>query len=209
MDFTAALETTGTAAYAVSSQGEIVAWNREAERLLGFRAARVIGQSCCATLAGVDLFGNRFCGDSCPVRRMVTHREPVHDFELVLRDVRGRRVRVRIFILVSRCSAASEACIIHLIEPIPHDSPVPNGEGADPRALTSERSGTVPSHPRLTAREVEILRLLREGNSTQEVADQLFICPKTVRNHLQNIYEKLAVHNRLEAVCVARRAALI
>ncbi|RIV19845.1 DNA-binding response regulator [Fibrisoma montanum] len=52
----------------------------------------------------------------------------------------------------------------------------------------------------LTSREREILDRLSKGYSHKEVADELFISPTTVRKHIFNIYEKLQVHSKVEAV---------
>jgi DNA-binding NarL/FixJ family response regulator len=52
----------------------------------------------------------------------------------------------------------------------------------------------------LTKREEEILLLLSKGFLYKEIADQLFISPDTVHNHIRHIYEKLQVHSRTEAV---------
>jgi DNA-binding NarL/FixJ family response regulator len=52
----------------------------------------------------------------------------------------------------------------------------------------------------ITHREQEILQLLSKGLSYQELADKLFISSKTVRKHIFNIYEKLHVNSRMEAV---------
>jgi two-component system, NarL family, response regulator LiaR len=52
----------------------------------------------------------------------------------------------------------------------------------------------------ITPREQEILTLLSKGLSYQELADKLFISSKTVRKHIFNIYEKLHVNSRMEAV---------
>ncbi len=52
----------------------------------------------------------------------------------------------------------------------------------------------------LTAREAEILELLARGYVAKEIADQLGISYETVRGHLANIYEKLHVRSRTEAV---------
>lgn len=48
----------------------------------------------------------------------------------------------------------------------------------------------------LTKRELEIVRLLAEGLSYEQIANQLFISISTVRNHIQNIYKKLTIHNQ-------------
>lgn len=52
----------------------------------------------------------------------------------------------------------------------------------------------------LTPREREILDRLSKGHSHKEVANELFISPTTVRKHIFNIYEKLQVHSKVEAV---------
>ena len=54
----------------------------------------------------------------------------------------------------------------------------------------------------LTAREREILNHLARGRSNREIAEELFITPKTVKNHLSRSYEKLGVHSRGEAIAL-------
>ena len=61
----------------------------------------------------------------------------------------------------------------------------------------------------LTPREQEIMRLLAEGFSVKEVAEKLFISPKTVENHRSNIMRKLGLHSTLELVRYAARLGLI
>jgi LuxR family maltose regulon positive regulatory protein len=60
----------------------------------------------------------------------------------------------------------------------------------------------------LTTREVEIFRLYIDGLTSREIAEELFISFHTVRTHLRNIYNKLDVHNRVEAVECARQLNL-
>jgi DNA-binding NarL/FixJ family response regulator len=60
----------------------------------------------------------------------------------------------------------------------------------------------------LTARELEVLRLLVEGRSNREIAEQLFISNKTASVHVTNLLAKLGVHSRLEAAAMARRLGL-
>jgi Response regulator containing a CheY-like receiver domain and an HTH DNA-binding domain len=62
---------------------------------------------------------------------------------------------------------------------------------------------------KLTKREVEVLTLVIEGNSSKEVADQLFVSKRTVDFHLANIYQKLNVNNRVQAFREATRRNLI
>ncbi len=61
----------------------------------------------------------------------------------------------------------------------------------------------------LTAREQEILRLLAEGLSAREIAEKLFISPKTVENHRTNIMNKLNLHSFLDLVRYAAKLGLI
>jgi DNA-binding NarL/FixJ family response regulator len=63
--------------------------------------------------------------------------------------------------------------------------------------------------PVLTARELEVLRLVARGMSNKDVADQLFISENTVKNHVRNILEKLHLHSRMEAVMYAVRKGLL
>ncbi len=61
----------------------------------------------------------------------------------------------------------------------------------------------------LTAREQELLQLIGEGLSTPEVAAQLYISTKTVKNHLASIFEKLDARDRTQAVVKAVRMGII
>jgi LuxR family maltose regulon positive regulatory protein len=70
----------------------------------------------------------------------------------------------------------------------------------------SHRSLTVEA---LTQREIEILRWVATGQLNQEIADELGIALGTVKWHLSNIYGKLCVRNRIQAVMYARRLKLL
>jgi DNA-binding NarL/FixJ family response regulator len=63
--------------------------------------------------------------------------------------------------------------------------------------------------PVLTARELEVLKLVARGMSNKEVAEELFISENTVKNHVRNILEKLHLHSRMEAVMYAVRKRLL
>ena len=85
-------------------------------------------------------------------------------------------------------------------------------------ALSTELAATIlaeledgidrPPSP-LTPREEEVLQHIADGCSTSEVADQLFISGKTVKNHLASIYEKLEARDRTQAVLSAVRSGII
>lgn len=62
--------------------------------------------------------------------------------------------------------------------------------------------------PELTDRELELLRLIAQGLNNQEIAQKLVLSPKTVRNHITNIFSKLQVADRAQAIVRAREAGL-
>ena len=62
---------------------------------------------------------------------------------------------------------------------------------------------------KLTTREVEVLEQLSKGLNYNVIAENLFLSPSTVRKHIENIYTKLQVHNKLEAIEKARNNNLI
>jgi two-component system NarL family response regulator len=72
---------------------------------------------------------------------------------------------------------------------------------------TDERQ-QVPA-PRLTDREMEVLKLVAKGLNNRDIAKQLFISENTVKNHIRNILEKLQLHSRMEAVVYAVREKLL
>ena len=69
-----------------------------------------------------------------------------------------------------------------------------------------EQQGVV---PRLTERELEVLRLVAKGLSNREIATELVIAENTVKNHVRNILEKLQLRSRMEAAMYAVREKLV
>jgi DNA-binding NarL/FixJ family response regulator len=63
--------------------------------------------------------------------------------------------------------------------------------------------------PRLTERELQVLRLVAKGLGNRDIATQLYISENTVKNHIRNILEKLQLHSRMEAVIYAVREKLL
>jgi DNA-binding NarL/FixJ family response regulator len=71
-----------------------------------------------------------------------------------------------------------------------------------------ERAQQVPA-PRLTEREMQVLKLVARGMNNRDIAKELFISENTGKNHVRNILEKLQIHSRMEAVMIAVRQKLI
>ncbi len=74
-------------------------------------------------------------------------------------------------------------------------------------------SGSLPPRPvlidPLTERELEVLRLIAEGQSNQEIADQLVVTLGTIKAHVSHIYNKLDVHSRTQAILKADQLHLL
>jgi len=82
----------------------------------------------------------------------------------------------------------------------------------DPRAadmltdfMNNKRTAVDP----LSAREIEIIRLISQGLSNQEIAQVLHISENTIKSHNKEIFAKLDVHNRVEAVVAAKKRGLL
>ena len=76
------------------------------------------------------------------------------------------------------------------------------------KQMTRSERQQVPT-PRLTDRELEVLKLVAQGLNNREIAKRLFISENTVKNHVRNILEKLQLHSRMEAVMYAVREKLL
>jgi two-component system nitrate/nitrite response regulator NarL len=81
------------------------------------------------------------------------------------------------------------------------------------RLLTHVREQAAPASPspttQLSARELDVLKLVAEGKDNAEIAAELFISPKTVKNHISNILMKLQISNRIQAAVYAVRRGIV
>lgn len=76
----------------------------------------------------------------------------------------------------------------------------------NPESIENEKDK---EHISLSKREVEVLEQLSKGLSYTVIAENLFLSPSTVRKHIENIYKKLQVHSKIEAVQKAKRHNII
>jgi PAS domain S-box-containing protein len=209
MDLDGLLSDTADGVCAVGHDGRIVMWNRAAERLLGHTAREVLGRPCCDVFGGRDVGGNRLCCQGCHVLTLVRQGELVQHFQMATRTKQGKPVWLDISILVVRGSHRDLATTVHLFR----DATVTHEVEALVRQRLAE-TALPPSNGAgngggLTRRELEILRLLAGGANTRTMAERLRVSPATIRNHVQNIFGKLEVHSRLEAVACATRHGLL
>ena len=201
---------TSEAAYAVNRSGRIVAWNRAAENVFGYKDSQALGRRCWDLLCGEDTFGNRYCCEGCPVLNLAFDNHSINCFNIKFKTA---SLEMKNF-AVSALLLSSEAGVdlmVHLCRSehgTDHKSlngnGYVNGNGiARPRSARQDRRGN------LTRREQEVLELMAEGNDTNEIAATLSISTHTVRNHIQNVLFKLQVNSRLKAINLSRRLGMI
>jgi PAS domain S-box-containing protein len=177
-DVEQALEGVAVPSYILDTTG-IVRWiNAAAERLLG----DVRGRHITSVVAPED---NRRAREL--FTRKVLGTAAATEATGVLLSTAGERVAVEISAVPLR-SGERVVGVFGLLDERPDD------------ALRA-------SHPPLTPRQLEVLRLLEQGRSTKQIAAELHLSTETVRNHIRRLFQALGVNSRLEAVAAARRGS--
>jgi PAS domain S-box-containing protein len=207
------LETSPDAAFVTDRQNRLVAWNRSVERLLGYGPGEAIGMSCAALMEGCDGSGNRYCSEHCPLVDMAGRGEVVRHFDLRMRPKNGAPFFVDVSILQLVAPPPHHFYLVHLLKPSDRElrpQVVREEPEAPPRsAMQSSRESPDARIRKLTQREVEILGLVAAGRTSAEIATLLHISTLTVRNHTQNILDKLELHSKAEAVAFAFQKHLV
>lgn len=203
-----ALARAGDGAFVIGPDGRVLLWNRAAERILGYSAREVMNRRCCDVFVGYDDKDNRLCYQGCHVQNLVKMSEPVQNFDMRTQTKAGKPVWLNISVLSFPGNGRGGPLTVHLLRDVSaakelltmlHERLAPSGpDGARP----SEASA-------LTRRELEVLRLMGQGINTAGAADRLHVSPATIRNHVQNIFGKLGVHSRLEAVAYATKHRML
>jgi DNA-binding CsgD family transcriptional regulator len=209
----------GTAdpAFATDEQGRIIIWNKAAGRLLGRDPAQVLGRLCHQIICGTDVFGNRYCSEHCALVEMVRRREALHHFEMDVAGSSGDSIRVSFSIIVVPGPGATRFSLVHIFRPASRGREadellrriLTGTPGPAPAAVAASIPQAASRPASLTAREIEVLHRMADGESTKAIADSLFISTTTVRNHIQHILQKLEAHSKMEAVSLALRNRLI
>lgn len=214
-----ALNGAADGAFIVDEELRIQFWNRAAEEITGFGKGDVIGQKCYKILQGYDESSRLICKACCQVVEQALKSKPVPNYDLRARTSESGRRWLNMSIITSNINGnGKKKMITHLFRDI---SQKKEDEMFFRRILEiAQRYHILPFEPgesvernhiieKLTPRELEVLALLGRGYSTQEIAEALTISMSTVRNHIQNIFEKLGVHSRPEAVVFAYQNGLI
>lgn len=203
-----ALNRAGDGAFVIGGDGRIVLWNRAAERILGYAAREVLGRQCCDVLVGRDEHDNRLCYHGCHVSTLVRMSESIQSFDMRTQTRAGKPVWLSISILVVGGNGKNGGLTVHLFRDVTATKEL--------LTLVHERLSlpaagtTVPeAASTLTRRELEVLRLMAGGTNTAAAAEKLHVSTATIRNHVQNIFGKLGVHSRLEAVAFATKHRML
>ena len=106
-----------------------------------------------------------------------------------------------------KTSKASE--IANAVRSTYHGQSILEPEVTGKMMMKMRQKDVVHPHEQLTSREMEILMLMTEGKSNQEIADALFIALKTAKTHVSNILSKLEVQDRTQAVIYAFKHSLV
>jgi len=194
-------------------------WNKAAEEILGFRRADVQGQFCDQILQGSNEDGNLLCSKHCKVLKLAREAEPITSYDIQVRTSQGKKTWLNMSIIVLKFGQNGEDLLItHIFRDISQrkddefvfnqimevarryqEKPVRVNADINPKNVVEK----------LTKRQHEVLTLLARGYNTHEIADSLFISQYTVRNHIQLIFQKFQVNNRLEAVAYALKNGLL
>ena len=203
----------------VDQDNKVALWNEAAERLVGFKAAEVLGRPCFEIFGGRDRTGRRLCGPSCSLIRSAKNGEPVQGCEIMIQTKAGRPIWIHVSAIVVPSRTPHLFTMVHIFRDVTRQ--VETGvlltkvqallaQEAQPLGVGAAQPGENPSPLSvLTSREQEVLRLIAHGESAKGIAEKLRISPSTARNHTQKILEKLGVHTKLEALALASRYTYI
>lgn len=213
-DLSKLLDGTADAAFAVNEQGLICAWNQAAEKLYGYPASEVLQKSCAELFQGRSNLGTQVCTESCSVIDCAQAHREVSNYDMEVKARSGRRLWVNVSILVFHDERTNRHLVAHLTRDIGRrkkreDLAQKLVQVAKQISSLPDDAGPLAPVSPLTEQEGNVLRVLAEGKSPAAVARELRISPRTLRNHIHHVNQKLHTHNRLEAVIQALRRRLL
>lgn len=195
---------TKEAVFATDSTHHIVYQNPVFPQMLQCPAAQISERKCYEVLQGRTLDGHRFCGADCPAGHDLVCGRAVDNFDLVI----SRPNRQLMWLSVGAFAiprAMDRVAAIFVLRPVNSFQAATGFPGTAARKEELSQKNVTP----LTRREQQILQLLASGSSTDAMAQTLDISHITVRRHAQNLFTKLGVHSRAEAVSYAYRHHLV
>ncbi len=208
------LDRTADAAFAISEDGEIVYWNKPAERLFGYSADQVKHKTCYQILHGMGPLGTRVCHEGCSVMDCAGKQTEIPNFDMSVKTRSGRRLWINMSTMVFDNPRTQRRLLIHLTHDISEQKKTEQLvhkmlEFSQQLGQLGESTARPSPVSPLSEQEKHILQLFAEGKNSPEIASELNISLQTLRNHLHHINQKLRTHNRLEAVMNAIQRKLI
>jgi PAS domain S-box-containing protein len=204
---------TADGAFVIDGEQRIIYWNKAAQEILGYTSDEVVGRTCFEIMGGCNDQGQVVCRHHCLVATTAIAGEEVTNYDICMRAKSDRLCWINISILTFSANADGNPVVVHLFRDITEKK---QNEQLTRQILKVAHqlheeaippvTPSIPSNSHLkdlTDREREVLFLLVQGLSTRDIAQSLSISSFTVRNHVQNILNKLNVHSRLEAVTYA------
>ncbi len=196
------------AVFGINTAGVIQFTNRSFERLMGYSAEQLRGSQCADILCGTNLCGQAFCGPHCPIPKTVVDQPTISDFDLVVRRADGDSVLVNIGASYVSPQARDSSAQVNLFFSMRQVNPRRMIERMAMASLEKPVKHGSNRYSRLSAREKQVLDLSAGGMTTSQIAGHLSISTLTVRTHFKNIYSKLGVNSRTEAVIYAIQSRL-
>jgi PAS domain S-box-containing protein len=220
------LGSTKNGLFVVDASQRILTWNKGAEKLLGYSASEVLNRHCYEVIGGRLPSGKLWCEPKCRVQKCVQRGSLVQDYDLLAATKEGRKVWLDVSIITLH--RKGKPLTLHLLrdatrreksqEALEDFLDTLKAHGVLRRKQGRRRERSVRSTPfsassssrfsGLSQRELEVLKLLTKGMSTQQVAGRLRISERTVHSHARNIFKKCGVHSRVEAVSLAMKEGL-
>lgn len=208
-DIFALLAVSKFGAIATSPDGTAVFWNQQAQRILGITPAQVLGQQ-----------GNNMEGADVSTARFAPYEDggSQTDEPLIVsvRSASGEQKHAAITLLAVAERSGDTELWLHLFDHVAQTGPPPASiddgltSTAPSHAMPPATAGqTTPAGIRLSKREIEILRLVAAGRTSQQIAEDLDISIHTVHNHVRLFRSKLDAKTKLEAVVNAMRFGIL
>jgi DNA-binding CsgD family transcriptional regulator len=200
--------------FAVDARQRIVLWNPGCEQLFGVPVQQAIGRPCSEIVRGKNPMEQPVCGGGCCIAAFADNPNIPSVFPLRARHAAGRELRLTVSVLLVPSVRKEQRLCVHLLRCGAMMDPVlesqDGGHSTRPQQAHTAAQDAVPADASgLTAREQEILKLLAEGLGVGVISQLMRISIVTVRNHVQHIEGKLAVHSHAEAVAYAYRHNLV
>lgn len=197
---------TPDAVFAIDATRRIIFHNPAFSRILQCPATQISGHKCHEVLCGRALDGQRLCDSDCRIARDAVCGRAAENFDLVI----SKPDKQLVWLSVGACvppQPVDHAVAIFILRPVSAIQAVSGFAGSSSIPLKEPNS---PERAiELTRRERQILKLLTDGLGTEVIARALHISQMTVRRHVQNLFSRLSVHSRSEAVSFAFRNHLL